>query len=116
MPSVLTNGKRPKVSLRSSLKQKLVFKCLRGLLRRATLREREVGQFVEVGLLSEGLRYKSAHRQHASERNGKHRSLTRTHRHILSDLGVAFAQARIMTFGGSQLPSRIALSAQYARM
>jgi len=48
----------------------LVSECLRGLLCGPAFREWQVSHFIEVGLLSESLRRKSAHCQRTNERGG----------------------------------------------
>ena len=62
---------RPEVGLRRSLEEQFVAELLRRLLRGPAFREWEIGEFIEVGLLSERLRCKAAHRQNANERGGE---------------------------------------------
>jgi hypothetical protein len=48
----------------------LAIEQLRGLLRGPAFHEWEVGEFIELGFLGQGLRCKSARSQHANERGG----------------------------------------------
>jgi hypothetical protein len=112
MPSVLISGQRPEVDLRRALEEQFVAESLRGLLRGSAFREREVGQFVEAGGLSERRHCKCAHCQHANESGLRESSRAfgfHSCRLLASDKFTHFNSSMV---GGCHVASRMALSAQ----